>query len=346
MIDERVDGRTETLRAYEQMEDVDGMWKMLSQCVEGAWLDYLEVEKEMKKKSVGRGELKIIEKKPKAEEEERKPQESRNQWYYQAVEKLRQARRCEQAAYRISIKDKESGRKNEEEYTKLNEAAFEKIIKKADVHDEEERNFAQAIKQGFAGRPMNTMQIPMLKRQAAKYHQRHDALKAKAKAQSEKVRQKIYRAKGGGQWKLNKALNEKMASPLLALERRRKGPKGQPKGTITTSPSEIDGIIQEVYGKIYEGNVRNKKENTDRYFEEYGNGPKGSKLIYQAEEAPIEEITAEDLEETLRDTKETAAGLDQWAPADLRMWPRGALAQLAKMMNLIERSGRWPKQMK
>ena len=64
----------------------------------------------MKKKNTGRGELKIIEKKPKAEEGAREAQGPKNQWYYQAVEKLRQARRCEQAAYRISIKDKGEAR--------------------------------------------------------------------------------------------------------------------------------------------------------------------------------------------------------------------------------------------
>ena len=92
------------------------------------------------------------------------------------------------------------------------------------------------------------------------------------------------------------------------------------------------------------GNVKDKETNADTYFEEYG--PEGSNLIYQAEEAPIDGITAEDLEETLQDTKETAAGLDQWAPADLKMWSKEALVQLAKLMNLIEKSGRWPKQMK
>ena len=44
---------------------------------------------------------------------------------------------CEQAAYRISIKDKEIGKKNEEEYRMFNEAAFEQILKNADEHDEE-----------------------------------------------------------------------------------------------------------------------------------------------------------------------------------------------------------------
>ena len=68
-------------------------------------------------------------------------------------------------------------------------------------------------------------------------------------------------------------------------------------------------------------------------------------VIYQAPEATMDEMTAEDLEESLRDTKETAAGLDQWAPADLKMWSKGALQQLAALLNVIEKTGRWPKQM-
>ena len=63
---------------------------------------------------------------------------SKNRWYYQAVEKLRQARRCEQAAYRISIKGKEGNKEKEQEYWSLNEAAFGKILKEVDRHDDEE----------------------------------------------------------------------------------------------------------------------------------------------------------------------------------------------------------------
>ena len=93
-----------------------------------------------------------------------------------------------------------------------------------------------------------------------------------------------------------------------------------------------------MYGKIYRGNVADHEANTEEYFRQYG--PKGMNVIYQAPEAPIDEITADDLDETLRATKETAAGLDQWAPADLKMWSRGALQQLAALFNLIEKTGR------
>ena len=60
------------------------------------WLTYLDDSKTMKQKT-GRGELKIIEKKQKAEEEERRSKGHRSKWHHKAVEKLRQARRCEEA---------------------------------------------------------------------------------------------------------------------------------------------------------------------------------------------------------------------------------------------------------
>ena len=62
----------------------------------------------------------------------------RNRWYFKAIENLTQARRCEQAAYRIGIKDREENHNKQEEYRSLNEAAYEAVAKQIDVHDEEE----------------------------------------------------------------------------------------------------------------------------------------------------------------------------------------------------------------
>ena len=59
-IDREIDKRKHTLEAYRQMQDVDGMWKMISTTVERAWLRYLDDSKQMKQKT-GRGELKLIE---------------------------------------------------------------------------------------------------------------------------------------------------------------------------------------------------------------------------------------------------------------------------------------------
>ena len=59
----------------------------------------------------------------------------------------------------------------------------------------------------------------------------------------------------------------------------------------------------------------------------------------------VDDLEAEGLEETLQETKKTAARLDQRAPADLKMWSNEALKHLAGLTNLIEKQGRWPKQM-
>ena len=88
----------------------------------------------------------------------------------------------------------------------------------------------------------------MVSRTRTKYRAargKHDTMRRKAIAEDEAVKQKTFRAKGGGQWRLRKAMDDKEANPLTALTRLEKGPKGQPKGTITTSPKEIDENHQE-----------------------------------------------------------------------------------------------------
>ena len=68
------------------------------------------------------------------------------------------------------------------------------------------------------------MQILMLKRQAEKFHKRHDLLKQRSKAENEEAHQKTFRAKTGGQWELSNTMSASRASPLLALTRPKKGP--------------------------------------------------------------------------------------------------------------------------
>jgi hypothetical protein len=228
-MDHEFDKRKHTLEAYRQMQDVDGMWKMISTTVEKAWLTYLDDSKTMKQ-NTGRGELKIIERKPKAEEEERRSKGHRSKWHHKAVEKLRQARRCEQAAYRIGIKDKLESKGKQQEYQNLNDAAFNAITKHIDRHDEEERNFAGESNERFAGRGMDTMQIPMLKRQAEHIHQKHDAMRRKAVAEEEEAKQQVYRAKGGGQWKLNKAMDEKGCQPISSPNKDHERPQRTTQG--------------------------------------------------------------------------------------------------------------------
>ena len=46
------------------------------------------------------------------------------------------------------------------------------------------------------------------------------------------------------------------ATPLAAVRRKVRGPRGQPPGTIATDPKEVDERIRETYGNIDAGNVK------------------------------------------------------------------------------------------
>ena len=91
-----------------------------------------------------------------------------------------------------------------------------------------------------------------------------------------------------------------------------------------------------MYGRIYKGNTSNQQTKTVEYMTKY------NEFIYMATTANIENITGKDLKTTADETSDSAAGLDQWAPGDLKHLSNKAYDKLAAMINMIEkeRSGR------
>ena len=134
-------------------------------------------------------------------------------------------------------------------------------------------------------------------------------------------------------------MGSSITAPLMALMRPEKGPRGQPKGSVTTSPAEIDAIIRKTYGKIYAGNVTNQEEKTEQYLEKY------HQYLHNDEQANIEDITGEDLELTGKMTGDSAAGMGQRAPGDMAMLSKEAYRKLATMPNSIEKGSQWPEQL-
>ena len=70
------------------------------------------------------------------------------------------------------------------------------------------------------------------------------------------------------------------------------------------------------------------------------------KYLHKAKQATMEPLTGKDLEEAAREAKETAAGPDQWAPADFKLLSPKAYEALADMLNLIEEGAKWPEQLR
>ena len=111
---------------------------------------------------------------------------------------------------------------------------------------------------------------------------------------------------------------------------------------MATSPEEVESIIRKVYGEIYKGNRakdEDPEEFADKYMKEY------EKWIFHQREMETEKITGEDVENIVKHLGETAGGLDQWNPADLKLLSKEACEWLAAFLNLIEGGAPWPTQM-
>ena len=116
------------------------------------------------------------------------------------------------------------------------------------------------------------------------------------------------------------------AAPLVAARRKTIGPRGQPPGTVATSPKEVDAIVRQEYDRIYDGNVEEQEAFANRYMRDY------DPYIFKMSNADIMKINGGEVEEAARAARETAAGMDQWSPADLKMLSKRAYAKLADLM--------------
>lgn len=123
---------------------------------------------------------------------------------------------------------------------------------------------------------------------------------------------------------------------MTAVGKLERGPQGQAVGTIGTSPKEVDAIVRKTYGKIYAGNCSDQRALAEKYIKDY------DQYHFKMQEAVVEDITGGDVKATRNEAKHTAAGMDQWAPADLKELSDCAYQHLADMVNIIEQGAAWP----
>ena len=173
---------------------------------------------------------------------------------------VRQARRCEQYAFRIQIatKDTTDGKKKEE-HAKLNKEAIQQIRKYSGT-EQWEWDLLEKL-EGTRDRNTNIMLVPTLKQAASKYHGKAKTHRDKAVQIEDQRRAERYSEKSGGQWQICKDMGGNLGAPLVAVKRTEAGPKGQAKGTIATSPKEVDSILRKVLDKIYDGNTKDPEKN-------------------------------------------------------------------------------------
>ena len=302
-------------------------------------LDHLEVDEATAKKVRGRGQVTLKKSVPQISTKEVEENKIRSPMMRKAIACLKQARRCEQVSHRI-IKGREESEDKKQKYRILNKEAIKGISKALDLGDKEDLAFGTKLEKYNTEEIKEEMMVPTIELQSKRYHKSYEKWRRQTIEAQRKEDQKNFKKKGKGQWNLMRSMEKRgQGKPLIALRRKVKGPRGQPKGSVTTNPDEVDSIIRAAYGKIYDGNAKEPAKLKEKYLEDY------KKFIFESIEAEAEPITGKDLEEAMRGTKETAAGLDQWTPADLKLLSPKAYQAIAEMLNEIEKGKAWPRHM-
>ena len=129
-----------------------------------------------------------------------------------ALGKLRQARRCEQLAFRIQmLKDEGKGEKKTQTYYQLNVDAIRIIRKRQGAYLREHEGIVKLKQTNQVAESIAL--IPSIKRLAEKYHEEVHKQKELAERESERCKKKRYEPKGEGQWVICKDMGSVNANP-------------------------------------------------------------------------------------------------------------------------------------
>ena len=121
-------------------------------------------------------------------------------------------------------------------YRKLNVHAHKLIHKHADGKNQEEMQDVEEIRRRAEAKGLGMMDVPIIKRLAAKYHGKHDINKKKGIEEHQRQQMETFNMKGQGMVDLHRHLRREPATPLVAVRRKRRGMAKQQAGTIATSP--------------------------------------------------------------------------------------------------------------
>ena len=114
-----------------------------------------------------------------------------------------------------------------------------------------------------------------------------------------------------------------------------KVPEGQAT-KYTTDPMRIDQLVRDEWSKVYDGNQEDNVALADTFMKEYGD------CIDQGDECQVPDIDGDDVWYAFTHAKASAAGLDSWEPAEIKLFSRSACHYVARLYNMIERGCAWP----
>ena len=102
-IDRHYEVKNEEIDEALRRGDMNRVWELWSRALERGYLEHLNESKEVTKNMMGRGKVNIVEKTPQRRELAETVEDIRKGGSRRAVRFLKQARRCEQVAYRLEL---------------------------------------------------------------------------------------------------------------------------------------------------------------------------------------------------------------------------------------------------
>ena len=108
------------------------------------------------------------------------------------------------------------------------------------------------------------------------------------------------------------------------------GPKGEPIGSFTTNPVEIDAIIRNDNDPIYHGNIEDLEEHASSFIKKF------LPFLFQDTEFQVDPIEGPLLMELCTHGPFSSGGMDGWAPQDWAILPLQAFIWLAHLLTTIE----------
>ena len=131
------------------------------------------------------------------------------------------------------------------------------------------------------------------------------------------------------QTRITAHFRQQQAQPLQAIQRP-EAHQGQPAGTYTADPMEVDRIVRQAWEPVYNGNVDNMNHMVDDFFKKY------HPYIHRAPTSAVQDLDWRDLKVACQHGASTAPGLDGWTKMELQWLSDLGFQWLAKCFHSIE----------
>ena len=133
-----------------------------------------------------------------------------------------------------------------------------------------------------------------------------------------------------------RAIGADFSPPITFLKRVSEGCNGEPVGSYTTLPVEIDAIIRDAWGKVYAGVCANASTLIDGFLVRYNDF-----FLHQAS-CVLDPVDPTLLMDLCLKSKLSAGGLDGWEAKDVKVLSLVCFDWLSQLFNSIEAGADWP----